>query len=156
MLKYSPNPSYILRIKDGKVTTRCELATYFTGELEVTEIPFLSERVVGQVIITSKRLTEALLSIDNSCRNVTFEFIADIRNRDRSTSALPQTPTRRNRQSYNASTTIPTMIDEDDGQEVADTRRMYEDEIGKEMMRITAEGDHGSVEVSLIGEKFAC
>lgn len=136
-------PLYLLaslyRIKDGNVTTRCELATFFQGELEVTEMPFSNDRVVGQVIITSKRLTEALLSIDNSCRNVTFEFMDDSRN----ATGLPQTPPRNN-----ASTTIPTMIDEDDGHEIADTRRMYEDEVGKEMMRITAEGDHGSVEVS--------
>ena len=141
-------PLYLLaspyRIKDGNVTTRCELATFFQGELEVTEMPFLNDRVVGQVIITSKRLTEALLSIDNSCRNVTFEFMDDSRN----ATGLPQTPPRNNRQNHNASTTIPTMIDEDDGHEIADTRRMYEDEVGKEMMRITAEGDHGSVEVS--------
>lgn len=131
------------------MTTRCELATYLPGELEVTEMKFLSVRVVGSVIITSKRLTEALLSIDNSCRNVSFEFISDNRNHDRSFSTLPQTPTRQGRQRYNESSTIPTMLDEDDGQEIADTRRMYENEIGNEMMRITAEGDHGSVEVSL-------
>ena len=62
--------------------------------------------------------------------------------------SLPQTPTGKDRSSYHQSSTFPTMIDQDDGQEIIDTRRMYENEIGKEMMRITAEGDNGSDDVS--------
>ena len=62
------------RLHEGNTATRCELATFEANTALITDMPFLSDRVVGQVIMASKDLTEVLQSIDTSSKHVSISF----------------------------------------------------------------------------------
>lgn len=143
-----------LEIKDEKVTSRCELATFETNTTVISDMPYLAERTVGQVIMHSKQLTEALMSIDTSSRHVTFAFIDDpsrggftAGNDDRP----PRTPIRAPAGGSRTVHVPPSSeMDTSDAADLFDTRAAYRAHRGSEMMRISAVGDTGSTEVSFV------
>jgi hypothetical protein len=145
--------SFRYRLHEGKTSTRCELATFIANTALITEMEFMNEHVLGQVIMASKDLTEALQSIDNSTKEVTFSFLHStrqaIKQRQRHSIAPSQDPG--GRQMRGASSIILSTAEED---EEDDERYSHQDRNGVDgndtiqMMRIRAEGVSGSTEVS--------
>lgn len=138
-------------IKHGEVVSKCELATFVSETSVISDMPYVAERTVGQIIMSSKELTEALMSIDSSSREITIAFIDGQASQNLTLSATqaPQTPSRRGR---HLNTTTLAMGDEQSRDmregDLLDTRTTDDaGDAGEQMMRISAIGDNGSTEL---------
>lgn len=161
------------RLQEGSTKTRCELTTYIANTALLSEMTFLSDEVVGSVIMQSKDLMEAIQSIDTSTKQVTFSFLNNLVKQKRANNSSFNEITRRNpingagenanrgadggvvhsstRGGY-SSIVFSTVDDDDDsdgGQDGVHGRVKngeYTENI--QMLRIKSQGDSGSSEVS--------
>jgi hypothetical protein len=129
--------------------TRCELVTFVTNTALITDMVFHSDRVVGQIIMASKDLIDALQSIDSSSKEVTISFVDSAKvisrhQRRNSEGLLNQT-------SRGASSIILSTADAAADSEDDELQRAREDSEGEtvQMLKLISEGDTGSTEVSL-------
>lgn len=120
----------------------------------VTDMPFQSDDVIGQVIMASKDLTEALQSIDTSTQEVSISFMDAY---DRRSNGLDKRGNRRagslsnsayDQQANRGSSSVIFSNNEQDDEDDDEMQSRRQETI--QMMQIKAEGDTGSIEVSLL------
>lgn len=126
---------------------------------------FMNEQVLGQVIMASKDITEALQSIDNSTKEITFSFLNSTRqpikqqqSRQRQSIAPSQDGggTHGGRQIRGASSISLSTAEEEEEEEDDDRHSTHglnraDGNERIQMMRIRAEGISGSTEVNSTG-----
>lgn len=111
---------------------------------------FLNDHILGQVIMASKDITEALQSIDTSAKEVTFSFNVSSRDQTKHKKAEMSQEGQRMPSRGASSIIWSTAEEEDEGEEERSTRRG--DVSSKEpiqRMRIRSEGISGSTEVRM-------
>lgn len=146
----------VLELKEGKVSTRCELSTS-EDSMSISEMPYVSERTENQIIMQSKDLTEAFLSIDASSRLVSISFHdpPPWRPKRPGSSLHPRQTPRRG--AAGAASTLDTTADDEEEDREAGVAAQN----NVAMMRIRASGDLGSTELDFpnrkkIFESFVC